>query len=61
MPLKTVTYDKPGAEVFTADVPPAALTGDTVKIDFALDKTIPPEVDKRSLGLVATSIGLASK
>jgi hypothetical protein len=61
MALKTVTYDKAGPNVFTADISPALLAADTVTIEFALDKTIPPDVDKRALGIVATSIGLASK
>ena len=61
MNLKTADYDKPGANVFTADVPPALLTGESVKVDFALDKTIPQDVDKRILGVVATSVGISSK
>jgi hypothetical protein len=59
--LKSAEYEKPGANIFTADVPPALLTGDSVKVDFTLDKTIPPDVDKRDLGVVATSIGIAGK
>jgi hypothetical protein len=59
--LNSVEYDKPGANTFTADVPPALLTGDSVRVDFALDKSIPPDVDKRELGVVATSIGISSR
>ena len=59
--LKSAEFDKPGANVFTADVAPALLTGDSVTVDFALDKTIPPDVDKRDLGVVATSIGISSR
>lgn len=59
--LKSANYDKPGANIFTADVPPALLTGESVRVDFALDKTIPPDVDKRNLGVVATSVGISSK
>ncbi len=40
--LKSSAYDKAGADLFTAEVPPALLTGDSVKVDFSLDKTIPP-------------------
>ena len=61
MKLKSARYDKPGVDVFSADVPPALLDGDTLKVDFALDKTIPPDVDKRNLGVIATSIGLSGK
>jgi hypothetical protein len=59
--LKSANYDKAGPDIFTADVPPALLTGDSVRVDFALDKTIPPDVDKRELGVVATSIGITAK
>ena len=59
--LKSAQFDKPGANAFTADVPSALLTGESVTVDFALDKTVPPDVDKRNLGVVATSIGISSK
>ncbi len=58
--LKSARFDKPGANIFTADVPPALLTGDSVRVDFALDKTVPPDVDKRDLGVVAASVGISS-
>lgn len=59
--LKSAEYDKPGPNVFTADVPPALLTGESVRVDFTLDKTIPPDVDKRDLGVIAASIGITGK
>jgi hypothetical protein len=59
--LKSAEFDKPGANTFTADIPPALLAGESVTLDFALDKTVPPDVDKRNLGVVATSIGISSK
>lgn len=59
--LKSMTYDMPGAGTFTADVPAALLTGDSVRVDFALDKTVPPGIDKRELGVVATSISISGK
>jgi hypothetical protein len=62
MPLKSETYSKTGNYVYTADVPASMLTGATVKVDFALDKTLPPgPVDKRELGVVAQSVGIAGK
>ena len=61
MVLKTADYKAAGAETFTADVPATALTSDSVKVDFALDKTLPPSVDKRDLGVIATSVGIVSK
>ncbi len=59
--LKTDEYDKPGPSIFTADVLPAQLTGDTVKVDFVLDKSLPPGIDKRQLGVIATSVGITVK
>jgi hypothetical protein len=61
MMLKSQEYTAAGTQVFTADVPASMLAADSVKVDFALDKSIPPGVDKRDLGLVAASVGLAAK
>jgi hypothetical protein len=61
MPLTPASYDKPGTNIYTADIPPSLLAGESVSVDFALDKTVPPDVDKRELGIVATSVGLSSK
>jgi hypothetical protein len=61
MMLKSAEYKAAGAETFTADVPTSMLTADSVKVDFALDKTLPPSVDKRELGVIATSVGISSK
>jgi hypothetical protein len=61
MTLKSSGYDKPGAIIFSADVPTSLLAGDSVSVDFALDKILPPDVDKRQLGVVATSVGLSTK
>ena len=60
--LKTETYSKPGPYTFAADIPAAELTKDTVRIDFKLDKAIPPGPgDGRELGVIAASVGLESK
>ena len=61
MMLKSQEYSSPGAEIFTADIPASMLTADSVKVDFALDKSIPPAIDRRDLGIIAASIGLAAK
>jgi hypothetical protein len=61
MKLNSAEFEKPGANIFTADVPPALLTGESVRVDFALARTIPQDVDKRVLGVVATSVGISSK
>ena len=61
MVLKTEQYEKTGTEIFTADLLPAMLTTDSVKVDFVLDKSLPPGTDKRELGLIATSVGISPK
>jgi hypothetical protein len=61
MNLNSAEFDKPGPNTFTANVPPALLTGESLQVDFALDKTIPPDVDKRALGVIANSIGISTK
>ena len=60
--LDPETYSKAGEYTYRRDVPASALTGDSVRIDFALDKAIPPgDVDKRELGVVASRVALISK
>jgi hypothetical protein len=60
--LKSETYSKPGAYTFTADVPAEQLSKETVIVDFALDKALPPgAADQRELGIIATSVALESK
>jgi hypothetical protein len=61
--LGSKSYDAVGPAVFTADVPKELLTTDSIRIEFALDKDLPPNSvgDSRELGVVANSVGLASK
>lgn len=60
--LPPETYTQPGAYVYTRDVPASAFTGDSVRIDFHLDKAIPPSgSDLRELGIIVLSAGLESK
>lgn len=61
MVLKTEQYEKSGPQAFTADLLPSMLTTDSVRVDFVLDKSIPPGVDRRELGVIATSVGLSPK
>jgi hypothetical protein len=61
MALKSTTYNAPGTYAFSADVPASALAADNVTVDFALDKTMQPEGDKRELGVIAISVGLSGK
>jgi hypothetical protein len=58
--LKSEKYVDAGSHTFTADIPAAALTGDTVTVDFSLDNALPPAVDKRELGVIVSSIGIES-
>ena len=58
--LKSEKYIDPGSHTFIADIPATALTGDTVTIDFSLDNSLPPAVDKRELGVIVSSIGIES-
>jgi len=56
------TYTTPGDYVYVRDVPAGVLTGDSVRVDFQLDKVMPPSgADIRQLGLIVLSIGLESK
>ena len=50
-----------GSYEYSADIPPSMLTPESVKVDFALDKSLPPDVDRRELGIIVSSVGLASK
>ena len=58
--LKSEKYVDAGAHAFTATLPASALTGDTVTIDFSLDNSIPPGVDRRELGVIVSSVGIES-
>ena len=60
--LAPETYSKAGEYTYRRDVPLTALGGDSARIDFQLDKAIPPgDVDKRELGVVASSVALVAK
>lgn len=60
--LTPETYSKAGDYVYQADVPAGLLKGGAVKVEFALDKAIPPNAtDQRELGLIVSSIGLKLK
>jgi hypothetical protein len=61
MELKSQQYDTAGPYVFNADVPAALLTGESVKVDFAVDKTMRPDGDARNLAIIANSVGISPK
>ncbi len=61
-PLQPETYNKTGDYTYARDVPSSALQGDSVVVDFSLNKSVPPgPVDKREFGIVAQQVGLESK
>ena len=56
------TWSTPGNYIYKCDVPATLLTGDAVRVDFELDKALPPtEKDARELGLVVSRVGLELK
>jgi hypothetical protein len=60
--LPPETYTQAGEYTLTRDVPAAFLAGDSAKLDFQLDKAMPPAgADLRELGIVVVSIGLEPK
>jgi len=60
--LPPETYSKPGEHVYARDVPPAALGGNSVLLEFTLDKTFAPGGgDERQLGIIVTTLGLEPK
>lgn len=60
--LRAETWSKPGNYVYQCDVPATMLTGEAVRVDFELDKAIPPsEKDGRELGVVVSKVSLESK
>lgn len=54
-------YGRQGDYVYERQVPAAAFSADSVRVDFALSKAIPPGDDQRELGLVVNRISLESK
>jgi len=55
-------YTAAGPFVFKAEVPASALSGTSVTVRFDLDKHAPPgPVEKRPLGVIATSIRLTAR
>ena len=61
-PLSAETYTQPGEFVYSREIPAKLLTGDTVKVEFTLDKSLPPgDVDARELGVIFSSVALEPK
>jgi hypothetical protein len=55
-------YDKPGQFTLRLDVPPEALRFDPVRVDFTLDKALPPAGrEVRELGIIVSEVGFEAK
>ena len=60
--LPPAAFRAVGDQVLKLSVPASALTGDAVRCEFVLDKTMPPSPqDQRELGVIVSSIGLLKK
>ena len=60
--LPPQTYTRTGRDVYKRDVPVNLLAGGAIRIDFRLDKALPPGGgDLRELGIVVLSAGLEAK
>jgi len=60
--LPPQTYTQSGEYTYSRDVPPNLLGGEAVKVEFALDKALPPSgSDQRELGLVVSAVGFDPK
>lgn len=60
--LPPQTFNKGGDYTYEADVPSMALQSAPVRIDFWLDKSVPPSsMDHRELGIIVNQVGLTSK
>ena len=60
--LPPETYSAAGEYFYIREVPSSLLGGNSLRVDFHLDKAIAPSsADARELGIVVVSIGLESK
>jgi hypothetical protein len=60
--LTPETYRQAGDFIYSRDVPANLLVGDQARVDFSLDKTIPPSAaDRRELGVVVSLVGFQPK
>lgn len=61
-PLPPESYTQAGPYTYKRDVPGNLLTADSVKVEFQLDKSLPPTgTDQRELGVVVNSVALEAK
>jgi hypothetical protein len=61
-PLGKESYTVPGELTYTREVPAKLLAGDSVRVDFDLDKSLPPnDSDQRNLGIIVSAVGFETK
>jgi hypothetical protein len=61
-PLPPESYTQAGPYSFKREVPAAWLSGDSIKVEFQLDKAMPPTgADARELGVVVGALSLEPK
>ena len=60
--LPPETYTTAGDYVYVREIPASLLTGDSLRVDFQLDKAMAPSgADIRELGIIVLNIGLEGK
>jgi hypothetical protein len=60
--LPPETYTTAGDYIYVREIPASLLTGDSLRVDFQLDKAMAPSgADIRELGIIVLNIGLESK
>ena len=60
--LDPQVYTKSGQYTYTRDVPADQLQNEVVRINFALDHSLPPAGnDMRELGIIVSEVGLVAK
>jgi hypothetical protein len=61
-PLPPDTYTQPGPASYKRDIPASMLSGESVKVEFTLDKSWSPGgADQRELGIVVSALSLVPK
>jgi hypothetical protein len=60
--LPEETYSRVGEYVYSHDVPAKVLAMNAVKVEFSLDKCLPPGgTDQRELGIIVSMVGFEAK
>jgi hypothetical protein len=59
--LQPQTYTRAGESVYARDVPARLISGHSVRIDFTLDKALPPGSDPREFGVIADRLRLETR